>query len=244
MVEFRAVAATGFGEEQVLTGEVDGLDGAALGERMAGIADEKDSLLTQRNNAVGRIGECVAHAKGEIDLAGLELRGVAGTDVGKEGELDAGKAAAEDAEDLGQAIGEDALRGADAERTAGLGAVANGALALFHGDEGLFGKGLKAAACVGECDAPAEAIEEWDAHLFFKRLDLRGHIRLDSVDALSGAGEVELFGQSAEDLELSDFHSGTPFRIENKKRSADRVMHGRRSAACKSGRSSQRNARN
>jgi hypothetical protein len=53
--------------------------------------------------------------------------------LGAEDELDMGKAAMENAKDLGQAVGEHALRSADAERSAGFGATLDGALALLHG---------------------------------------------------------------------------------------------------------------
>lgn len=210
MIEFGAVAAAGLGEEQVLAGEVNGFDGAALGKRVAGIADEKDSLLAQGLHTVRRVGECVAHAKGEVDLAGFQLGSVAGADVGHEGEFDFGKAASKGAEDLGQAVGEDAFGGTDAQGAAGLGAVADGALTLFHGEQSLFGEWVKAAASVSERDAAAEPVEQRDAELLFKRLDLRSDIGLHGVDALGGAGEVQLFGESAIDLELSDFHLEYP----------------------------------
>jgi len=78
--------------------------------------------------------------------------------------------------------------------------------ALLHDHQSLLGEGLKAAACVGEGDAPAEAVKKWNAQFFFESLDLSRDIGLHRVHFFSGTGEVQFFGEGAKDLQLANFH--------------------------------------
>lgn len=222
-IEFGAIAASTLSEQQVLASEIGRFDDATAGEGMACIATEKDSLSAQREETKGRIGGRIAHVKGKIDFAGFEFDSEGVVEMGEESDFDLRKAATIEAQDLGQAIGEDAFRRADAQRAAWFGTVANGAVALLHGEEGLFGEGLKAATRVGKHDAAAETIKERHAQFFFKRLDLRGDVGLHGVHFGRGAREVQFFSEGAKDLELADFHEGVSIlrRIAVKKRIAN-----------------------
>src|ERR1700728_1261764 len=96
-VELGAIAAPGFGEQERLAGEIGGLDGAAIGERMAGIAEEIDPFSADEQGAVRGGGGSVAHVDDEIELARLEFGCDGVVEMGTEGDFDVGKAAAKDA---------------------------------------------------------------------------------------------------------------------------------------------------
>src|SRR5580698_113799 len=99
--------------------------------------------------------------------------------------------AAEGVQYLGQAIGEDALRSANAQRPAGLCTGLDRAVTLVHCREGLRREGQEVAARISEGDATAEAIEKRSAEFFFQRLDLRSDVGLHGVHLFSGAREVQ-----------------------------------------------------
>ncbi len=117
-----------------------------------------------------------------------------------------GNWAAEGVQYLGQAIGEDALWSADAQRPAGLCTGLDRAVTLVHGREGLRREGQEVAARVSERYAAAKAIEKRSAEFFFKRLDLRSDVGLHCVYFFGGAREVQLFSKGAKDLQLPHFH--------------------------------------
>jgi hypothetical protein len=121
-------------------------------------------------------------------------------------ELNVREAAAKGAQDLRKAVGKDAFWRADAQRAAWFGAGLDGALALFHGGKGLAGEGQEVAAGIGEGDAAPEAVKERHAELLFQRFDLGGDVGLNGVHFFGGAREVQLFGEGAKDLQLTDFH--------------------------------------
>jgi len=209
LVELEAVAASALGKQQGLAGHVGGLDGSLGGERMAGMRKQEDSLGAEQDGLDGGVGAGLDHADGHVELAGFKHEWQDLVVLRAKDELNMGEAAVEEAEDGRQAVGEHALRDADAEGAAGLGAGLDRALALLHGGEGLLGEGEKVPPGIGKRYAAAEAVKEWDAQLFFEGLDLRGDVGLHGMDFLGRAGEVELRGEGAKDFELSDFHGAT-----------------------------------
>jgi len=204
LVEFGAIAASGFREEKLLAGEVGWFHGATFRERMVRLCQEENSLGVEGQRLVREICRTITHVDDEIELAGFEFDGEGVFDVRAEADFDKGEFAAEVAKDNGQAIGKDAFGSGDAQGAARL--VTDCFLALFHGGKGLLGEGLETAAGIGERDAAAEAVEEWNAEFFLECLDLRGHVGLHGVNALGGAGEVEFFGESPKYLKLAYFH--------------------------------------
>jgi hypothetical protein len=84
---------------------------------------------------------------------------------------------------------------------------------LFHSGESLLGEGLKSASSVCEGNAAAQAIEKRSSEFLFKRLDLRGYVGLNGVDAFGCAGEVQFLGESPKYLKLTDFHRYLPNRL-------------------------------
>ena len=76
----------------------------------------------------------------------------------------------------------------------------DGALTLVHGREGLRREGQEVAARVREGHATAEAVKERHTKFFFKRLDLRSHVRLHGVHFFSGARVALLFSECAKVL--------------------------------------------
>jgi len=171
---------------------------------MVRFGEQEDALGVKGHRLVRGIYRLVAHIDDEVELAGFEFDGESGFDVRDEADFDVGEFATEVAKNDRQPVGEDAFRRADAERAAGL--VTDGALALFHRGEGLFGEGLKTTPCICKCDAAAEAIEERNAEFLLEGFDLCGDVGLNGVNALGGTSEVEFLGESPEYLKLADFH--------------------------------------
>jgi hypothetical protein len=188
----------------MLSCEVGWFHGAAFCEWMAGFAQQKDALRVKALRLVRGIDWVIAHVDDEIEFAGFEFGGEGCLDVGAETDLDVREFATEVAEDDRQAVGEDALRGADAEGTAWL--VTDRSLALFHRGEGLLGERLKSPASVGQNDATPKAIKEGNTEFFLERLDLRSDVGLNGVNTLGSPGEVQFFGESPKYLKLTNFH--------------------------------------
>ncbi len=148
----------------------------------------------------------IAHPDGHVHPAGFNGLHDANVPIRQEGEFDFGIELAIAAEDLGQAVVEDRLRSAHAEATARSGVLRDCGLRGGDRGENFFCVRKKPAASFGENDAFGEAVEEASTELFFERANLRGHVGLNAMDALCGAGEMELFGQGTEDFKLAHFH--------------------------------------
>src|SRR4051812_32860666 len=115
---------------------------------MPRFCQEEDALGVKAQRLMGGVRRVITHVDDEIELAGFEFAGKGGFDVRAEADLDVRKFAAKIAQDDRQAIGEYAFWSADAQWAARF--VADGALALFHSGESLFGKGLKSTTGVRE----------------------------------------------------------------------------------------------
>ena len=85
----------------------------------------------------------------------------------------------------------------------------------LHCGQRLARKGKKAMSRIGERHPPAQPVEQRHAQLFLQRLDLRGHVRLHRVNPFRRAREVQLFGEDAKDLQLTDFHRLSPIEMDS-----------------------------
>lgn len=125
------------------------------------------------------------------------------------GDGDAGVLAEEGGDEVWQEVLADGLGCTEGEG-AGVGAGGAG-----DGFEGLIGEGFKlvsegqeGGSSGGEGDAAAGAVEEGKAVLVFQGFDLLGDGGLGEEELFGGAGEVEVSGDGAEDLEAEVFHGG------------------------------------
>lgn len=202
-----SIAAANLGEQEALSGKIGRLDGAALYKRMIRFTVQRDFFSVQANRAVSLALWVFAHINHDVDFAGFQVDGR--RQIGwlrAKAKLDIGEASAKGAQHRRQAIRELALRRVDAQRPAGFGSVANGALAALHRFERLLRKWAEALPGICEHDAAPKTIEKRRPEFFLQRFNLSGDVGLDSVYFLGCAREVEFFGESAEDLQLTNFH--------------------------------------
>jgi hypothetical protein len=68
------------------------------------------------------------------------------------------------------------------------------------------GLGQQSMTAFGEPDRARRPVEQLDAELTLQAAHLLAHGRLDNVQALRGAPEVELLGHGDEVVELPEFH--------------------------------------
>ena len=68
-IEFGAISASMLGEEQGLSGEVGGLDGAQRCQGVTSVGQKEDALGAQRHGIEGGIDDGIAHVNDHVDFA-------------------------------------------------------------------------------------------------------------------------------------------------------------------------------